>query len=1243
MGGFFYYFWCMIIDTRHPISKMDFDTESRLLPNEHYRYGKNGRSGTSDKDGDGSTELIRSNILRNESYLPLGTVIGTCPDIRNNAVIKFNCRRIQLIYTGAGVSSTGPLLMVIGTPWTITTGQDIEVIQGGTSFIANVDSIVGTFYSLTLLSGTPTLNPVTNIYLTSLNFIYRYYEGTGQFEFLTNPIAMSNVLNFSLDDRIINPRVIESSFGQLLAWTDGYNQPRLMNIDKMKDGGAFYGIATSEIYISLGKYPPPPPTILLVADTSTMVNNIKDKYFQFAVTYIYEDGQETSLSKYSEVSLRTEDLFIGNPTQENFKNAIDVTFNTGYYTKKVNLYRRIGNGVSETGEENTQWYRWKTYTVLGANQTITQRFFNTEQVTALSRVSSDKLFEAIPLLANEIEVVESTQIVLGDITEGEDPITISANTEAVITEHSQIITSQYLNNDVKWKEAGEPITNEIINIYKQPLFPGDPYEIQVGDLLSIIINKDYLTPDQSVIIINRIITTGDLVGGMQGYATWLDAELTARAITHIYTIFPTVWQFQLTSGVHTYSGSMFRNTGVTDYIPAFSKNYLRTSFKEGANHDLMIIHYDENNRQWPAQPLPTVYVPTLPERYPVSSSFEYIQQSVAIQVELTNQPPLTATSYSIVHRNSLSKSQSFIINSISQSGQNVVITFKKCYDFLIETGIVLDFTDFGAEGTRVRFLTRKYTYAASQIAAPRLVTTIKNTYSVDGYNTTDIELTIANVFLGDISTEIGVGSLFEIFREDSTPFYFEVYNGTITNPKTTNRQYDTYVAGTATMLITKGDSYRYWRSFKYDAETDEATPIYHTESFSINDFNNSYYYNKGRPQIETPDYKRQRLASVGRWGGQLINNTQVNNLSTWDEGNYFQVNARFGAITGLRQIGYTLKIIQWTNINSAFIGRREIQNADGSTQLAVTDTLIGTINPSEREFGTKYPGSIISTGLRLYYFDSLKSKWIVDDGNGVNEIALYMGPDQAPSSTMSLYWRNIATLVNGDSNYDFITGFDFLYRDAYVSIINRTANTQETIYYNETQDAWKYFVDMERLNAAGTVKYIPDCYGNVGQSFFAFMQGNTFQFNKGVNDDDEATYGELFKINSTDPLKPLIVETVAMIEPDKVKVFLTQEYHANLACSLIEIRVPANAMYPNGMYTVLKPANFKYREGVFYADIKRDAYTKGFTTDPTQLKNNIAGGRPIRGHVCTVRITFITNEYVKLFSMGTGMIPSEKS
>jgi len=404
-------------------------------------------------------------------------------------------------------------------------------------------------------------------------------------------------------------------------------------------------------------------------------------------------------------------------------------------------------------------------------------------------------------------------------------------------------------------------------------------------------------------------------------------------------------------------------------------------------------------------------------------------------------------------------------------------------------------------------------------------------------------------------------------------------------------------------------------------------PPYFIESDSITDSKLSNFWDKGRVNIETPNQQRQKYGPLRRWSGILFPNTQVNNLSTWDEGNYNNdLSQRYGDITGLREIGYTLTNLQWMNISKTLLGRSEQTNADASTFLVLSDHLLGTTNPSEDELGTKQPGSICVSGRYLYFIDTIKGKVIRNAPNGNFPISDYF---------KRKYWRDQSALIESSSNYEVITGFDYKFKDYWVTIRNiaLTPDFQETIYFNEDQNAWKYNVDMK--DASGN---IIDWYGWVGQLFFAMMHEKIWQANTLVDVDGNSVYLKLFGDN-----KSLVVETIGMIEPDKVKIMLTSTIHANIKPTKVELFIPPNDMYPNGMYSYLMPGNYKYKEGVFYADLKRDWFTKGVPINDAAGRLQIAEGRALRGHVVNVRITYTTNEYVNLFSTSIGMIPSEKS
>lgn len=1301
-------------DTRRPTGKLDYDTEDRLLPENHYRYGKNGRSGTSDKDGEGGVENIRGNVLRNSNFLLRGKEIGSCQDVKNNAVIYFLAgEEYSLSYSAASVSTTTPLVVVIvgiTTANAVGIGQKLKITQGLTSFVARIDSIVLTFYSLTLISGTPNLNPITAISVVTDNCIKRWDVSTNNIENLTNPDLMSEALGFSNTDEIFNPRVIESPFGQLLTWVSCPNGILcLMNIDRMKQGAEYYNTASDTQYIRLAKQPPyKQPSLSYYYDQSA-INYLNADFYQFRYRYIYDDNQSSIYGPISKLSINPEPF-----------NSMGVTVNSGHATVRL-IEVLVRNGNGNTGTENNEWYVFKTVNKIEEgwpdNTDFEVLFFGNELLTVAARINTDKISESIPLYADNLEVTDNNQIVAGGITEGYNNIDTDVVFDIAYRDTGiydyQVTTNTTINNYT----AGTIKVDDTIYIRITTgvgVFEETFYKITSDDLLSypdnlgarlVAILAD-LGANYTYNNVSKTITrtsghtlaqltifnakpkvifskNGTALSGsgitlgsgiMTDYfAYYVEATFTASlryqttggvmtinyivngisVDTKTITLTTSYQSFTVNNTIKLTTGDTFEITftGGTLLNPIqmqagwewfnYGKfQYNRQGFKFDSSIFAGIVYYDQYMRPSFVQELPEIKVPDITslnvEQY--SSSTPLNNYIPYISWEIKHLPPDWAYYYQFVLKDSsVSEFAYFTTTATSIADTNVEITYLDISNYLPEVGDLIRVVGATTNGNSQKYLFNK---ASNQLW-----------YEVISVDTSTKKITVSKA-IGSLVSEV---TLIEIRKKApvNSRFYFECSNFyEIGDPTTATRYHkgetqnqdpNNPVTIPAEGSIKNGPV---WYRFHYDSQLSwlyDDEKIYYVESFYPNDDALNMGWDKGRPLIASQYAKQTYLPTGLRWSSELINQSRINNLSTWDEGNYNNtINTKFGAITGMRQIGYTLKIVQWSNINTVFIKRREVQNADGNTQLVVTDNLIGTINPSEKEFGTKYPGSIISTGLKLYYFDSLKSKFIVDDNNGVNEIALYSGENGKVYTTMSRYFRSLANTINSSVNYRILTGFDYLYRDLYFTVVNYDSNTQETLYYNETQDAWKYFIDMEHKNLGGTIKYIPDGYGYVGQNFVSFMKGNVFQFNK-AESGGNAVYGELFKINSNDPIKPLIIETIGMIEPDKVKVFQTHALHANVNSDLVELTVPKNEMFPNGMYSRLKPANYKYREGVFYADIKRDAYTKGFTTNETVIRNLIASGRPMRGHVCLCRLTFNTSEYVRIYSTSIGMTPSELS
>lgn len=1168
-------------DPRRPILGLNFDDDDRLLPATDYRYGANGRSGTSDKDSAGATEGLRGNSIVQSSIGIVEKIIGSCPDIKNNALISFVYNPLyNLTYASAAISNPAtPTVVIVSPSFTLYNGTIIRVAQTGLNiFTGQVLSSLGNIYTLTLLSGTPNTNAITNIVIPNFHYIKRYFIDSQTTEFITNPALMGLVLNFQSSDRAINPRIIEAGFTQLLAWvTTPDGVPRLMDIDKMKSGGVYYGIAQDEQYIDIAKRPPNiQPTAVSNNDTTTKANFLANQFYQFAYRYIYDDFEISTQSPISDIYY----TLVGD-------NSLIVSVNSGHHTvRKVQIIVRQNNGVSVIGTTNPDWYIFqtvdKTKNAWNDNTVYTVEFLGTEILTAVARIDSDINFQNVPDKADHIEVVSTNefgeQIVLSAITTGKDNVQMDVAV-AVTYQSTGIIYYSHVSLGIRFL-----VTRTVIP--------------QAGDIMYVL----WEHPGGTSHSYSYTLLSGDISSALN-MANKFAAQATANGIPGI--------------SVASLGGSYLVQSSDPTYIianavsvpPAVQYNqynpdyYFERGMKYGTNGKVGIVYYDANLKQCGIQVLGDYIIPLFTQRgLPLIGTVDgdadvgFLPQ---LQLTINNLPPSFATTYKVV----IFEGTKYFWETSGAA----LISYAAATIQLVNTPLGYTFS----EGDIFRFVTTTPTYFD---------------YLIKSYDIGSKVLTLQTAANG-LPTTISTFSYSEIYNINAVgdnSFYFEypvtfnitggyhqgnVQNQTISQPA----------------IVTATNDFCYYR-LDYSLLS-QIFPAGYTESQSLSLTIYAPYNNKGRPQVETPNQHQLKYINFGKWSGALINNTQVNDLNVWDDGNYFEVDASKGAITGIRQIGFTLNILQWANINKTFLGRKQINNANGASQFVLTDQLISTINPSEEGFGTKHPGSVSVNGDSLYFLDTLRGKVIRSSTNGEVPISDYKA---------ARYWRDKSSVINSSSNYEVISGVDQKYNDIYFSVINATDVTQETIYFNETQNRWKYFVDMQF--GTGGAKKIIEWYGWVGQNFFTFIKGDTWLQNSLVDGDNNPVYLNLFGED-----KELVVETIGMIEPDKVKIFTTHAIHSNVLPSMVEFFIPATTMYPNGMYSYLMPGNYSYKEGVLYAAIKNDWFTKGIPVNDLAGRMQIAGGRPMLGHVINVRLHYNTNAYTVLFSSTVGMIPSERS
>lgn len=146
--------------------------------------------------------------------------------------------------------------------------------------------------------------------------------------------ARNGILNFNPNYLITGVvKLVNDDFNKdLLAWTDDYNQPRCINIERSK---TYLPNGFEEDDILLIKKPPLyAPKIQMTFTTSTKENNLENKFLLFAYRYKYLDGEYSALSPFTNYAFYPKKFDLDYQTMENLGmvnnfNAVRINFNTG--------------------------------------------------------------------------------------------------------------------------------------------------------------------------------------------------------------------------------------------------------------------------------------------------------------------------------------------------------------------------------------------------------------------------------------------------------------------------------------------------------------------------------------------------------------------------------------------------------------------------------------------------------------------------------------------------------------------------------------------------------------------------------------------------------------------------------------------------------------------------------------------------------------------------------------------------
>jgi len=156
----------------------------------------------------------------------------------------------------------------------------------------------------------------------------------------------------------------------------------------------------------------------------------------------------------------------------------------------------------------------------------------------------------------------------------------------------------------------------------------------------------------------------------------------------------------------------------------------------------------------------------------------------------------------------------------------------------------------------------------------------------------------------------------------------------------------------------------------------------------------------------------------------FFENTRSNGLSTFYYDDFISMSDRYGPIVSMKQVGFTLKVLQHHKETSIYIGVNGLKQAkiDGQDVVVSSDNVFNNVNQSEEPYGCMNPESVLVVGRNLYWYDSSNGCFVRSSPNGTEDIS-------AKYKISSLVKQFIA---GGDMRV--ISGYDKRYEEVIFSL-----------------------------------------------------------------------------------------------------------------------------------------------------------------------------------------------------------------
>ena len=912
--------------------------------------------------------------------------------------------------------------------------------------------------------------------------IFVYAKNTGLISTLlmskVDSLSTESLFDFSPDFPIASVNILyrTEEDGDIIHWTDRNNRPMKLNIKEAIDVNKTYNGNWKKKYLTVGRLMPMiSPICKYESDSTTYINNLRSKLYQFRYRWVYRDFTKSTWSPWSRLFAPVDVDILATEIDPTKNNRISIVYQSGDSdVVKIEIASRQSIDTTFSDPFLVKTVDKVTESVPD-NNSIDYKFYNTEAYSYVDIAESNQLFDYVPLKANTQELLNGNVVIYGGITEGRTPDislnvaktlslvnnTISTtpftattlNTYTFVYSPTYNVTGGFFN----YFFSGVPVNGDVykfIAILRHPTLPQMNVELTVN-----VGPSDTTLPLLEDKIYNLISADGRFATyGLMSYVTKLNGTGGQYGIRVGGNSMVASWVIAGSLTVTSYAGSG---------LPPDPTGVNTACYKHKSRYSFGICYFDEYGITNGVMTTDNLKVLT-PEIDSAAMATSQLTIPL-IQFNVSNQAPSWAKYFSFVRTSNLTASEF-----------KTIVTLTTAVD-TVNKFAYLDITDFQtntsnypaysfAVGDRVRIVGQK-------AAADLLSDTVSNDYPIlDLVISAQIKsmTTPATVPADKIWLKIQYDSAsMASFNFGTTNnYYIEAYTPSI-NASSENQvfyefgeTYPTYVDGvnnyhTSTIQNQTASLPAIFKFFRGDIYNRLRESTYILDK-SMSDKYGSKVDGNGRPFVQDPYAKQTYFPTLVRYSLEYQAGTSINQTNRFYAPNFDEYDREKGDIQRLKTRGRQLRVFQNRACGVVPILQSLVQTADGSGVLSQSSEIINKIQYYLGEYGLGNQFcSLASSGQADYFSDPVRGCQVRLSGDGITPISeIYKGHFYL--NPLLVKYNKTRTNITGQGKAK-ILGFYDQFNEEFVTCMQESTGTApdktvaQTFGFNEFRNAYTSF------------------------------------------------------------------------------------------------------------------------------------------------------------------------------------------